>query len=149
MTKKMALLFGGFGAYALSMAAFVSAAAASDSGQSIAPIAVKFPEDQLWSLLGGLAIIIAMIFVFGYAGRLFNFYGARSRDFMKVVGHIPIGSKERAVLLQVGEKQLLIGVAPGYIRTLHVMDENVVTEKSAEIKSDFSSMLRKVAGREE
>jgi len=34
-----------------------------------------------------------------------------------------MGTRERVVLLQVGETQLLLGVAPGRVQTLHVLDK--------------------------
>ena len=37
-----------------------------------------------------------------------------------------MGTRERVVLLQVGDKQLLVGVAPGSIKTLHVLETPLV-----------------------
>ena len=34
-----------------------------------------------------------------------------------------MGARERIVLVQVGTKQLLLGIAPGQISTLHVLNE--------------------------
>ena len=44
---------------------------------------------------------------------------------LKVLASMSMGQRERVVLLQVGEKQLLIGVAPGQINTLHELQTPV------------------------
>ena len=41
---------------------------------------------------------------------------------LKIIGGISMGSRERVVLLQVGSEQLLVGVSPGRINTLHVLE---------------------------
>jgi flagellar biogenesis protein FliO len=44
---------------------------------------------------------------------------------IEIVADISLGQKERAVLVQVGEQQILLGVAPGRVNTLHVLAEPV------------------------
>ena len=41
---------------------------------------------------------------------------------LAVLAQVSLGTRERAVLLRVGDRQLLVGVAPGNVRTLHVVD---------------------------
>jgi len=40
---------------------------------------------------------------------------------IEIVSQVALGAKERAVLLRVGDAQVLVGVAPGQVRALHVM----------------------------
>jgi flagellar protein FliO/FliZ len=42
---------------------------------------------------------------------------------MKVLGGISVGQRERLVLVQIGSKQLLVGVAPGSVNHVMVFDE--------------------------
>ena len=44
---------------------------------------------------------------------------------INIIADVALGQKERAVLIQVGAQQLLIGVAPGQVNTLHVLAEPV------------------------
>lgn len=39
-----------------------------------------------------------------------------------MVGGINLGQRERIVIVQAGSDRLLVGVAPGCIRTLHVLE---------------------------
>ena len=53
-----------------------------------------------------------------------------------------MGPRERIVLLEVGETQLLIGVAPGRIQTLHVLASPVdVSQPHNAPRSSFARHL--------
>ena len=41
---------------------------------------------------------------------------------MRVIGGLSLGMWEKVILLQVGKKQLILGVTPGRIETLHVLE---------------------------
>jgi flagellar protein FliO/FliZ len=71
-------------------------------------------------LLAGLAVVIGAIFGLAFLARRFGrFPTAAGR--LRVVGGLSLGARERVVLVQVGEQQLLLGVAPGRVQTLHVL----------------------------
>ena len=53
-----------------------------------------------------------------------------------------MGPRERVVLLQVGNAQLLLGVTPGRIQSLHVLDEPV---SEYEINADASGFAGRLA----
>lgn len=74
-----------------------------------------------------LLVIVGMILALAWAVRRFTNIGPRSVGAMRVLSALPVGNRERIALVQVGDKQLLIGVAPGHVSTLHVFDENVVS----------------------
>jgi flagellar protein FliO/FliZ len=44
---------------------------------------------------------------------------------LRVCLSLAVVMKERVVLVQAGEKQMLLGVAPGNVRTLHVFDQPI------------------------
>lgn len=74
----------------------------------------------------GLFIIVALIFGMAWFMRRMGSMNSMAAGNLKVLGGISVGQRERVVLIQAGETQLLVGVAPGEIRTLHVMDEAIV-----------------------
>jgi flagellar biogenesis protein FliO len=41
---------------------------------------------------------------------------------LELLGQLSLGARERALLVRVGDRQLLIGVAPGHVCTLHVLE---------------------------
>jgi flagellar protein FliO/FliZ len=54
-------------------------------------------------------------------------------DKMRVVGGLSLGRRERVLLLQVGKKQLVLGVTPGRIETLHVLEGDDCLAKEATV----------------
>jgi flagellar protein FliO/FliZ len=60
----------------------------------------------------------------------------------RILSVISMGPRERIVLLQVGETQLLVGVVPGRIQTLHVLERPIVVPSTPPNPSPvFSSIL--------
>lgn len=68
-----------------------------------------------------LGLIVAMAWLMRRMGGLTQVGGG----VVRVLGGVPVGQRERVVLIQVGSKQLLLGVAPGRVQTLHVLDEPI------------------------
>ena len=58
-----------------------------------------------------------------------------------------MGARERVVLIQVGKQQMLLGVAPGRVQTLHVLDEPLTGERSEDSDGSFAQNLRMALGR--
>jgi flagellar protein FliO/FliZ len=89
-----------------------------------APAAEPMAATNLLQLLFGLIVVLIAIgvtaFLLRRLGRLPQGAGA-----MRVVAGLNLGARERAVLIQVGDKQILLGVAPGRVETLHVLDRPV------------------------
>lgn len=79
-------------------------------------------SSSLVQMILGLALILVLIV--GAAWLLRRFMPLRGGDgAIRVLGGLSLGSRERVVLLQVGETRLLVGVSPGRVATLHVLDE--------------------------
>jgi flagellar protein FliO/FliZ len=89
-------------------------------------------------LLGGLAWLLRR------SGRFTSgMHGA-----LQILGGVSMGARERVVLLQVGRQQLLLGVAPGRIQTLHVLDEPIdLAQSAARPKAGFAQALDMALGR--
>jgi flagellar protein FliO/FliZ len=51
-------------------------------------------------------------------------HGAAS--LLKVVGGVAVGQRERVVLVEVNDTWLIVGVAPGQVRTLHTMPKGQI-----------------------
>jgi len=91
----------------------------------------------------GLFIVVGLIVGMAWFMRRMSNMGGMSAGDLKVLGGISVGQRERVVLVQAGETQLLVGVAPGAIRTLHVLDEPIVSrdEASPKVSSGFAEKL--------
>jgi len=93
------------------------------AGASAAPDPMA--ATSLFQLLFGLIVVLMAIgvtaFLLRRLGRLPQGAGA-----LRVIAGLNLGARERAVLIQVGDKQILLGVAPGRVQTLHILERPVV-----------------------
>ena len=78
---------------------------------------------QAFEALGGLALVLALIVALGWAVRRFGRLPTCAKGAVRVLGGVALGARERAVLVAVGQTRLLLGVAPGQVRTLHVLPD--------------------------
>lgn len=100
---------------------------------------------QLASLVGGLALILVLIYGLSWFVKRFSQGGFLQNPTMKIVSAMPLGTRERLMLVEVGGKQLLLGVTATQINTLHVFDEPVVPNgKDQPVASDFSQKLMSI-----
>jgi flagellar protein FliO/FliZ len=78
---------------------------------------------QLLRLALGLAAVIGLLLV---SARLLPRLGGGAlvgSDALRVVAQLQVGQRERVVVLQVGERQVMVGVAPGRVEMLHLLEE--------------------------
>jgi flagellar protein FliO/FliZ len=97
---------------------------------------------QVASVIGGLAIILVLIYGLSWFVKRFAQGGFMQSPGMKIISSMPLGTRERLILVDVGGKQLLLGVTAGQINTLHVFEEPaIVAEKAQVAGSEFSQKL--------
>jgi flagellar protein FliO/FliZ len=98
-----------------------------------------------------LGLVLAVIFAAAWLLRRMRGFGKTGTGALDVIADLPVGQKERAVLIRVGTTQILLGVAPGRVSTLHVLTEPVATAPPADPNSPqrptFKSLLMKSLGK--
>ncbi|MFK8043457.1 flagellar biosynthetic protein FliO [Congregibacter sp.] len=114
---------------------------ASDSAAS-APTEL-FSAGYLFQVLGSLVLVFVCLFAVVYFLKRFNGVSVGSASALRVIGSASVGQREKVVLMEVGGEQLLIGVAPGSVRTLHVLPEPLIDTSAQESAApDFAAVLR-------
>ncbi len=100
----------------------------------------------LTQLVLGMILVLGLIVLSAWVLRRFNRFQSAASGQLKVVGGLSMGARERVVLVQVGEQQLLLGVAPGRVQTLHVLDEPLSDNASQTSPGDtgFAQRLQNV-----
>ncbi len=110
--------------------------------------AATAPDTLVTMLTLGVGLLAVIAIIFGCAWivrRMSGMTGGNTRA-IKVVSVMPMGTRERISLIEVGGKQILIGVTPSAIRTLHVFDEPVVSAGDP-VPSDFARKLQGMIGK--
>jgi flagellar protein FliO/FliZ len=105
-----------------------------------------------------LLVVLAAVLAAAWLTRRMRSLGSgRAQADLQVLAQMPLGTRERAVLLRVGDCQLLIGVTPTNVRTLHVLptnfaagsnpEGNAPTKPAEDCRPTFKSMLLKSLGK--
>lgn len=122
---------------------------AQETAKTAAPDSpVRAPDTfgTIVSLGLGLVAVVAVIYGCAWIIRRMNGMTGMNNNAIKVVSVMAIGARERIALIEVGGQQILLGITPSAIRTLHVFDEPVVEAGSAG-SSDFARRLQGMIGK--
>ena len=84
----------------------------------------------------GLLVVVGAILAMAWAIRRMGHVQARVSGAMQVLGGMSLGQRERVVLMQVGEQQILVGIAAGNIRTLLVLDKPISIDNTGQHATD-------------
>ncbi len=117
-----------------------SAVEAAEEGARAAAKLGTPGASQALEALAGLAAVLALILALGWAVRRFGRLPAGTKGAVRVLGGVALGARERAVLVAVGRTRLLLGVAPGQVRTLHVLPDE------PEVADGFAGQLAAAKG---
>lgn len=74
-------------------------------------------------VFASLLLVLASIVALGWVSRRVPRLGRQRGRSLRVLDALPLGSRERVVLLEVEGTQLLVGLAPGRVQTLHVFGD--------------------------
>lgn len=88
-------------------------------------------------VVGSLLLVFGCIFALFFLLRKVNGVSAGRGDDLRVIASARVGNREKIVLVQAGNQQLLVGVAPGNVRTLHLLEEPI------EATNSFAEVLAK------
>jgi flagellar protein FliO/FliZ len=99
-----------------------------------------------------LVVVLAAIFVVAWVVRRMRIAGNRVGGAIDILAEVHLGQKERAVLLKVGQTQILLGVAPGRVNTLHVLAEPLDVAKPSgpsteDARNSFRALLARSLGK--
>lgn len=106
----------------------------------------------------GLAVVVLAIVALAWVVKRLNVASFGGNKTMQILSVLPVGTREKVVLVEVGGQQILLGVAPGRVNAVHVFDSAVVEapvvkEKSlsmpslaASTASEFSRKLHEFLG---
>jgi len=115
-----------------------SVAAVAAAPPPAPPIGIEALPQLLLSLLLVVMVILLLAWLLRRIAQLPLNSGSGA---VRILGGVALGQRERAVLLQVGERQLLVGVAPGQVRTLYVLPDPLPTASANPPAGAFAERL--------
>ena len=122
------------GAHSASGAAAPGSAAASAGG--------------IAQVVFGLVVVLALVAAAAWLLKRFAGMPGTASGLIRIIGGAAVGQRERVVLVEVAGTWLLLGVAPGQVRTLHTMPKTEIAaapEAPAPLPNmNFAGWLRRV-----
>jgi len=79
------------------------------------------PISGLGQMLFGLALVLGILGAFVWLLKRFS-SPVRANGLLRILGVTAVGTREKVVLVEVGEKILLLGVTPNSVNALHVFE---------------------------
>jgi flagellar protein FliO/FliZ len=131
------------------------AASAAERPFAAPEVADQVPASSAGSLAQvtlSLLLVLAAVFAAAWVVRRLRGMGKFGNNAIEILADAPLGTKERAVLVQVGKQQLLLGVAPGQVTMLHVLQEPIAVDRGLAAegtdnnKPDFKALLKRSVG---
>ena len=89
----------------------------------------------------GLVVVLGIMLALAWLVKRYVQVPGLGKGRVNVLGGASLGAREKAILLSVEGRLLLVGVAPGQVRTLMVLDDD-----QAEVP-DFDAQLRAASDR--
>jgi flagellar protein FliO/FliZ len=99
--------------------------------------------------LAGLFIVLVSVVAFAWMMRRFGRLQSSAKGALRMIDGMALSTRERIVLVQVGDTQVLLGVAPGRVEAVHVLDKPVATDDAGEMTGSFAVRLREALGKEQ
>ncbi|WP_282177751.1 flagellar biosynthetic protein FliO [Vibrio nereis] len=99
---------------------------------------------DLAATLGSLLFVIAFILFLAWLLKRMKFPALANQQGLSVIRQIPVGTKERIMIVQAGEEQFLVGVTAQSIQLISKLDKPLSQEelnKSSLVSSPFANQL--------
>jgi len=100
------------------------------------------PSDYFLQILLSLILILLIIFFAAWFLKRYAHVNGAVNGQLKVLGGIALGQREKVVLLQIGEEQIVVGVTSSQITHLYTLTEPIKIEEEDVISNRFSAKLQ-------
>ncbi|MGY5327716.1 flagellar biosynthetic protein FliO [Pseudomonas protegens] len=136
-------------AFALPLSALAAEPAATAAVAAAGPVTGSV-SGQLTQLVLGLLLVIGVIFFLAWLLRRVQQAGPAGKgQVIELIGSRALGPRDRLVLVQVGNEQILLGLTPGTITPLHVLKEPVQVPNAEQATPEFAQRLMELLGKDQ
>ncbi len=123
---------------------FISTALyAEEEKAMVEPLSFESMIQVLAGLTAVLVLFYGLVFVLKRMGSFRTGQGGK----MRVIDGVSVGTRERLLLVQVGEKQALVGVSANGISPITVFDQEVITAEEIAENSFANQLQQQVKSR--
>nr|WP_225923285.1 flagellar biosynthetic protein FliO [Pseudomonas farris] len=137
-------------ALALPLSVLAAEPTTSAATAAAAPAVSSGVAGQLTQLVFGLLLVLGLIFFLAWLLRRVQQAGPAGKgQVIELIGSRALGPRDRLMLVQVGNEQILLGLSPGSITALHVLKEPVQVPSGTEKATpEFAQRLLELLGKD-
>lgn len=116
---------------------------ADGAGSAVSPVSIP----SLLSVVTSLLFVIGAIVLVGWLYSRMRGINVRASKAISILAAQPLGTKEKIVIVQIGDKQIAVGMTPNCLQTLHVFDKPIIDAVETESTIPFAEKFRSALGR--
>jgi flagellar protein FliO/FliZ len=109
---------------------------------------IPSPSANLLEVVVSLAIVITVIFLLAWFIKRMGHINMSQNQVLQVKASLPLSTKEKLMIVQVGEEQIVIGVAPGFVGHIKTLETPLVSNDHSSgmkiSKDSFSNTMNKI-----
>jgi flagellar protein FliO/FliZ len=115
------------------------------AAQDAAPVSLEPPvgPGDILSVGASLVLVVAAIVLCGWLYSRSQGLRTRGGGIINIIATQPLGPKERILLIEVGDKQLVVGMTSAQVSTLHVFDQPVLRH-DPDPRANFGERLKTI-----
>lgn len=116
------------------------------AAESATPAAPASGAAAVVQMLGALGVVLAVLLGAMWLLRRLSGSKLAGTGAIRTVGGIAVGTRERVLLLEIGEHWLVVGVAPGSVTGIATLPRGELPEGPQSPAPDFASVLARLKG---
>jgi flagellar protein FliO/FliZ len=90
------------------------------------PPPAAMTSGSVMQVIFSLILVLALVGLVAWLLKRISMPQHGAASLLKVVGGVAVGQRERVVLVEINDTWLILGVAPGQVRTLHTMPKGQI-----------------------
>lgn len=123
----------------------LASSGALHAADAAAPATPQSGAGAVIQMLGALGVVLAALFAVLWLLRRISGGKLAGPAPIRTVGGIAVGSRERVLLLEIGEHWLVVGVAPGSVTGIATLPRGELQQDGAQpAAADFGALLARL-----
>ena len=106
---------------------------------------IPSPSANMLEVFLSLAVVIIVIFSLAWFMKRMGHINMTNNHVMQVKASLPLSTKEKLMVVQIGDEQVVIGVAPGFVGHIKTLETPLITQTVSPsismAKDSFSNTL--------
>jgi len=148
LCKRTRVLLTNSSMWFLFVAIFPGVACAAEFGAGIneqvtrnSALSTGLQGGYIVQVLFSLVLVVGVIVLLSFLLRKFNFQTRAGSGVVRILSVVPLGGKDKLLLVEVGKEQILLGSSPGNVQKIHQLDMPVDMTATSDSNSEQRNFM--------